>query len=125
MVLKKLGATERDKVCSLPAFISMAITKYFFIFRPPQATKIVSLPLKKVQHKFNKQPNSTVNNDSGGNHATLDPLVLPISDSGYDFAVCFSAATLRAWLSLLSAILGNFITAYNIVTCYVGYPISL
>lgn len=39
----------------------------------------------------------------------------------YSYAACFAAVTLRIWLPLLSALFGNFITAYTIVAwlCWV------
>jgi len=40
----------------------------------------------------------------------------------YSYAACFAAVTLRLWLPLLTAALGDFITAYTIVAWLCWIP---
>lgn len=43
----------------------------------------------------------------------------------YSYAACFAAVTLRIWLPLLSALLGDFVAAYTLVAwlCWVPNPV--
>ena len=40
----------------------------------------------------------------------------------YSYAACFAAVTLRIWLPLLTAVLGDFVTAYIIVAWLCWIP---